>query len=112
MSAVHKVIFCGDTADAILQYLFPATVADSGWTGRQLEVFKAERQANCKALARIARVCRALSSTALDGLWSDVSNIYTLISIVIPPLYELDSGGKLVSNSSDLHREFFICQAW
>ena len=30
MSAVQKVIFCGDTADAILQYLFPATVADSG----------------------------------------------------------------------------------
>ena len=98
MSAAQKVILCGDIADVILQYLFPATLVDDRRTERQLEVFEVERQADCKALARIARVCRALSDNALDGLWSDVNNIYTLISIVTPPLYELDSTGQLVSN--------------
>ena len=109
MSAAQKVILCGDIADAILQYLFPAaTLVDDRRTERQLEVSKAERQADCKALARIARVCRALSDTALDGLWRDVNNIYILISIVTPPLYELDSTGQLVSNSSDLQRGSLI----
>ena len=71
------------------------------WTDR--------RRRNRATLALVARVCRALSSVALDILWRRIENIFHLLDIV-PSLYRFEAENEdLLTTDSDRNKLVSSC---
>ena len=103
MNAVHRGLLCVDVVESILEYLAPgpqiSSLHLSSESGEELtmtslpldpvcmvyqgemKVVIEERRLRQKTLARLARVCSALSDLALDVLWRIPDSLYHLLLV-------------------------------
>ena len=78
--AAANVMFCVDIFESILEQLSPGPLP----TGGELFPVEVERKTHQRSLASMARVCKAVSDTALDVLWSVVDDIMHVLRILVP----------------------------
>ncbi len=94
-SAACKALLCQEILTEIFDYLSPGRPDEDALPKERLHRREAQ-----KALARAARVCRALSGPALDVLWRVTDSLTALLSII--PSFTLLPSKQLVSRNSGL----------
>ena len=80
MNAVQASLLCDDITKLILENLAPGPPVQSVKTASDVRKKKA-RHISQLTLARVARTCKGLSSTALDVLWREVDDLIHLLSV-------------------------------
>ncbi|KAI0740736.1 hypothetical protein C8Q76DRAFT_791143 [Earliella scabrosa] len=80
MNAVQASLLCDDITKLILENLAPGPPVQSVKTASDVHKKKA-RHISQLTLARVARTCKGLSSTALDVLWREVDDLIHLLSV-------------------------------
>ncbi|KAI1788323.1 hypothetical protein LXA43DRAFT_894868 [Ganoderma leucocontextum] len=83
-------LLCRDITEIVLSHLSPGPKLDD----RALPSVKAARAMAQRTLARVARVCRALSEHALDVLWVVVDDLVELLS-VLPSFVKVTTNKQL-----------------